>query len=348
MGGCRGTRLAAAQLPAFAATAFFGDARESPRERRRSHEHGLYEKGNTAVHSRTRKTAPFYPAGYLAIFAFGGRNPKGRWCHAWVCETEDEEAFAEERFGIIEPGRDILLPPVPTPSTRTGCWLEGDEIPEAWLETFPSTTDIMQKSLEMHPEYQRLPPDRRLLRRRDCEWELFQSIESEFWLPIIRDGFQNVETFMSTAQILSQRRKSRSGRSLEHHLSRIFAETGFLAGIDFEEQAETEMGKKPDFLFPTEAAYHDESFDSAKLRMLAVKTSMKERWSQVLREADRIQQKHLLTLQRGVPQPAFDQITAAKITLVVPKPLHNHYLKSIQPNLLTLEDFIAEVQALRF
>ena len=283
--------------------------------------------------------------GYLAIFAFGG-NPNDRWCRAWVCQSEDEEDFAEERFGTVEPGRDLTVPPVRASSTRTACWLEGDEIPEAWMETFPSPAEIMQRSFDLHPEYSQLPPDRRLISRRTCEWELFQSVESAFWLPVISGGFSDVETFLNTAQTLAQRRKARSGRSLERHLSRIFGEAGFLEGIHFDQQVETEMGNKPDFLFPSEAAYHDKSFNSTDLRMLAVKTSMKERWSQVLREAERINHKHLLTLQQGVPHSQFEQITARNITLVVPRPLHRHYLKPIRPHLQTLEDFIQEVKAL--
>lgn len=283
--------------------------------------------------------------GYLAIFAFGG-NTGSRWCHAWVCQSEDEEDFAEERFGTVEPGHDLVLPPMRTVTPRTSCWLEEDEIPNAWMETFPSPAEIMQRSFELHPEYRQLPPDRRLINRRNCEWELFQSVESAFWLPVIREGFTSVETFLSTAQTLAQRRKARSGRSLERHLSHIFGEAGFLENIHFDQQAETEMGNRPDFLFPSEAAYHDESFDSAKLRMLAAKTSMKERWSQVLREADRVHHKHLLTLQHGVPQSQFDQIQAWNIQLVVPKPLHRHYLKPIRQHLQTLEDFIAEVKVL--
>lgn len=284
-------------------------------------------------------------AGYLAIFAFGG-EPGERRCHVWVCEKEDEEEFAEERFGSVEPGRDISLPPLPRFTARNECWLPGDKIPNEWLDTFPSTAELMQRSLELRPQYRRLPPDRRLIRRRQCEWEMFQSVESAFWLPVVQEGFRDVETFLNTAQTLSQRRKARSGRSLERHLSYIFGESGFLESINFDQQAETEPGNRPDFLFPSETAYHDESFDAANLRMLAVKTSMKERWSQVLREAERIPKKHLLTLQEGVPQSQFEQITAANITLVVPKPLHRRYRPPIRPYLQTLEDFIEEVKVL--
>lgn len=66
----------------------------------------------------------------------------------------------------------------------------------------------------------------------------------------------------------------------------------------FATQAVTEGNKKPDFLFPSAGAYHDTEFPVENLRMLAVKTTCKDRWRQILNEADKIHQVHLFTLQR--------------------------------------------------
>ncbi len=52
---------------------------------------------------------------------------------------------------------------------------------------------------------------------------------------------------------------------------------------------------KPDFLFPSAGAYHDTEFPVENLRMLAVKTTCKDRWRQILNEADKIHQVHLFT-----------------------------------------------------
>ena len=45
---------------------------------------------------------------------------------------------------------------------------------------------------------------------------------------------------------------------------------------------------------------HILNFDSNKLTMLASKTTCKDRWRQILNEADRIKIKHLFTLQQGI------------------------------------------------
>ena len=42
----------------------------------------------------------------------------------------------------------------------------------------------------------------------------------------------------------------------------------------------------------------------------------------------------------------FQQITEANIRLVVPKPIHSKYPKEVQPGLMTLQEFIDEVESL--
>ena len=76
--------------------------------------------------------------------------------------------------------------------------------------------------------------------------------------------------------------------------------------------------------------------------MLAVKTTCKDRWRQILNEADRIPNKHLLTLQEGVSETQFAEMRRAGVTLVVPKPLTKSFAKAIQPHLVSLETFIRE------
>lgn len=101
-----------------------------------------------------------------------------------------------------------------------------------------------------------------------------------------------------------------------------------------------------DFLFPSEAAYKNVAFPAANLRMLAVKTTCKDRWRQVINEADRIQQKHLLTLQEGVSEGQFREMTGAGICLVVPEKLKSAYPTAIQQHLQTLESFMGDIRIL--
>ena len=139
------------------------------------------------------------------------------------------------------------------------------------------------------------------------------------------------------------RRKSRSGRSLELHAKAIFSEEGL---TKFEHDVVSERKKRPDFLFPSQEAYQDNSFPVSKLRMLAAKTTCKDRWRQVISEADRIDKKHLLTLQEGVSLNQYKEMQEAGIILVVPSPLHKKYHKDIRPDLMFFRDFVTETKLL--
>ena len=189
-------------------------------------------------------------------------------------------------------------------------------------------------------------PNKRILHRRECEFEVFRSVEEAVELPRISAGFSSLDEFVSRAQTILQRRKSRSGRSLELHARQIFVEENLREGVNFSYAPQAEGGKRPDFLFPTAAAYMDAAFPAANLRMLAVKTTCRDRWRQVLNEADRIRTKHLLTVQEGVSENQFREMTEANLKLVVPKPLIQKFPKSVQPHLQTFESFIADIRLL--
>lgn len=288
--------------------------------------------------------------GALAVFAFGKIDDAAETsCHIWVCRNRDEEDLVEDQVGPIEPGKGLAWPPSQSGLfrrprlQRANCWLSSAEIPDQWRVTFPSGAEIVRKSIELRSE-RLLAPDERLIRRRACEYEIFQSVEEAFEMPHILGGFSSIESFVARAQTILQRRKARSGRSLELHAKAIFVEESLVEGQDFAHQPESEPGKKPDFLFPSMAAYRDPAFPESRLRMLAVKTTCKDRWRQILNEADRIPNKHLLTLQEGVSETQFAEMRRAGVTLVVPKPLRRSFAKVIQPHLVSLEDFIRDAR----
>ena len=81
--------------------------------------------------------------------------------------------------------------------------------------------------------------------------------------------------------------------------------------------------------------------------MLAVKTTCRDRWRQILNEADRIPAKHLLTLQEGISESQFNEMRGAGVQLVIPAALIDKFPKSVQPHLQTLESFIGDVRLLR-
>ena len=293
--------------------------------------------------------------GALAVFSFlVGADEAATECHVWVCRHETEEDVVEDRIGPVEPGTwkvwtpdtaGLICPFESAKPPRKSCWLETHEIPPAWLEKFPTGAEIVAKTVKLK-DLHAIDADIRMMKRRECEFEVFQSLEEAIELPLIKNGFCSVDEFIARAQTVLQRRKARSGRSLELHARQIFIEEGLRENIDFSHQPESDPGKHPDFLFPSEAAYKTTTFPGSRLRMLAVKTTCKDRWRQILNEADRIKTKHLLTLQEGVSESQFKEMNEASVRLVVPSPLVGKFPASVQPNLQTLESFIGDARLL--
>jgi hypothetical protein len=102
----------------------------------------------------------------------------------------------------------------------------------------------------------------------------------------------------------------------------------------------TENRAKPDFIFPDISHYHDPVFPAIYLTMLGVKSTCKDRWRQVLSEARRIERKHLFTLEPGISENQTIEMTENKLTLVLPKGLHDSYKPVQQECLMQLEKFI--------
>jgi EcoRII C terminal/Restriction endonuclease EcoRII, N-terminal len=289
--------------------------------------------------------------GALTVFAFYRKEGKdAELCRIWIARDLDEEEAILARVGPVEPGRGIIFqaginPPkdhhAEDEPKDSSCALSEDEIPKDWLYRWPSVTTIVQFATDKLPTSKKNPPDQRLLRRHDCEFEIFLSVERAVYLPRIKEKFETVQLFVNFANTVLQRRKSRHGASLQLHTKAIFDEEQ----LPYSYNEESEGGKKPDFLFPSGAAYQDRAFPLKKLRMLAVKTTCKDRWRQVLDEAQRLKTKHLLTLQQGVSPKQYAQMKKAGIVLVVPQPIHKTFQEELRPELLTLEQFIASTKA---
>jgi len=77
--------------------------------------------------------------------------------------------------------------------------------------------------------------------------------------------------------------------------------------------------------------------------MLGVKSTSKDRWRQVLTEADRIPQKHLCTLEAGISTKQTDEMRRQQLTLVVPAGLHATYTGAQRAELVSLSQFVEMV-----
>lgn len=183
-------------------------------------------------------------------------------------------------------------------------------------------------------------PDKEILNWLDAEFQLFRTIENDRYSTRIKSPFASVEELVETANTILNRRKSRAGKSLEHHLSEVFK----TFGVTYETQAVTEDNKKPDFLFPNKKSYQNMDFDDKKLILLASKTTCKDRWRQILNEADRIKTKHLFTLQQGISKNQLEEMYKYDVCLVVPKPYLTSFPKDFQDKILSLDAFVRHVQ----
>lgn len=284
--------------------------------------------------------------GGLVVMAFYGElghdKQEGRF---WFCQNVVEEEAVEERVGVIEPGKWILLSPAEyfalEPEPHKGCALTESEIPAEWRTAFPSPQTLIERALAMAPSTSE-SVDKVLLDRRECETQLFYSVEQALIMPRLREGFTTVDDFIAYANSVTNRRKSRAGMSLELQLEAIFREQR----LPNDRGKVSEGNKRPDFLFPSADAYHDGAWPEAKLRMLAAKTTCKDRWRQILNEADRIKpNKHLITLQEGVSRAQYEEMEKAGVVLIVPQPLHEKYPQAVRPHLISLDQFIAETRA---
>lgn len=213
---------------------------------------------------------------------------------------------------------------------------------------FPSSFDMSQAARMIQFDVYRnrrltiTDPDSALLKWTEEEYRLFRAIEHDRYGGTVSRGFATVDDFIALANQVLNRRKSRAGKSLEHHLSAIFDENR----IEYTAQGVTEGNKKPDFLFPSEEAYHDMTFSIEKLCTLAAKTTCKDRWRQILNEADRLRDEHkyLCTMQQGISAAQMDEMQTEKVILVVPKPYINAYPSDRRDRIWTISRFVGYVK----
>ena len=213
----------------------------------------------------------------------------------------------------------------------------------------PSTQEMASKAREIeelvydHVEYVRKDPDRKLVSWMDVEYRLFKAAERRLYGDRISTGFAKTEDFLELANSMLNARKSRAGKSFEHHLSALF--TG--NDLSFEEQVVTERNKRPDFIFPSSRAYHDPLFSIDKLVFMAAKTTLRDRWTQIIKEADRFngRTRYLCTLQQGLPSVELDRMRRENVVLVVPKPYFHYYPPAKRAEIMTFEKFIGIVRS---
>lgn len=173
------------------------------------------------------------------------------------------------------------------------------------------------------------------------EEALFRTLERHLIADRLKKGFdEDVDAFIDFSLSVQNRRKSRAGSSLELHLEHLFAQRK----IRFSRGSITEGRSRPDFVFPGEKEYRAKEFPAASLTMLGVKSSCKERWRQILAEANRIEEKHLFTLEPSISENQTVEMKTQKVQLVIPASIHETYSAQQRGWLMKLADFMKLVE----
>ncbi len=263
--------------------------------------------------------------------------------HAYVLQSDDDidDFFAalnlspNDTNGIIPklfapPAKDQLLQ-----CFESYLKFFGDDFPTT-LQLAINARNCYNNAYAITSEQIKQNPDKEILEWLNAEFNLFKMFENNRYNERIRRPFDSVEQLVEIANTILNTRKSRAGKSLEHHLEEIFKKFN----LAFSTQAKTEKNKKPDFLFPGYDEYQNPNFDRNKLVMLASKTTCKDRWRQILNEADKIKTKHLFTLQQGISKNQLEEMYAYDVCLVVPKPNLTSFPPEFRNKIMSLNSFV--------
>jgi len=323
------------------------DARENHPTRS---EHRLYFPGNDSIDRATTGDLLIIALkpddSLLAVICKAGSTYESQISWLFGIRPDGAERFSEK---LIEDENDVEV----DLSTRYILEQLGIEVRERddthldrliarFGNEFPPTDVFSRFAREAFTECDAIhDPDGTLVYWIDKEELLFRAFEKHLISNRVREGFtDSVDDFLSYSLSVQNRRKSRAGYALENHLEEIFAANR----IHYSRGKVTENKAKPDFIFPDIHNYHTPEFPDARLTMLGVKSTCKDRWRQVLSEAARIRQKHLLTLEPAISNNQTDEMRAHHLQLVLPANLHSTYNEEQQKWLICLSEFLRIVR----
>jgi len=144
--------------------------------------------------------------------------------------------------------------------------------------------------------------------------------------------FEDMNSFLMS---IFQSRKSRAGKAFEFIIRELFSRLSY----PFAEQVDVD-GATPDFIMPSEEVFRDNPLGSI---IFTAKRTLRERWRQVVTEANKGYGFFLATLDNKVTQSQIDQAAKNKIYIVVPQALKegNETYKNA-PSVLSFEQFFEQ------
>lgn len=262
---------------------------------------------------------------------------------AFVLSTDDDIEDYLTGVGISSADTNKLIPKLSdiSPEEKISQLFAG--YLENLTTEFPQTSEVSALARQLYnkvhainAQHVKKDPDSTILKWLTTEYDLFKQLEIVRYTPILQSPFTSVDALVEFANTVLNRRKSRAGKSLEHHLSEIFD----VSSISYCSQCRTEGNSRPDFIFPTIELYRSEPVGSSLIAFLAAKTTCKDRWRQIISEADKIPLKHLFTLQQGISINQLLEMEKAKVQLVVPKPYVKSFPKEYQDKIWNLKTFV--------
>ena len=310
-----------------------------------------------------------------ASWLLGGaiKVPVGHACHWFmVIDSADEEAeLLESMFALDSDFHFGLFSPEDLPRARLN---EADQLVEelgsalrnGTLEEFIKRASAMPASEELALQAQNFwlaensrdkmdpwsmpnPGDAIMRISRDIEYSLYKraevrfraaqvlrivSAEADLVKAIVR-GFPDLDaTFLSAAQT----RKSRAGRSFEHHVGRVFRD----GDIRYEEQVVL-GNRRPDFVLPDVVTLKSTARASNDAMIVSLKTTLRERWKQL--SLERINgDVFLATVDDRVTPSAIADMADNGIYLLVPESLKKskETCYASKSNVITFRDFFDE------
>lgn len=261
----------------------------------------------------------------LWLFGFNDISHPGFSIRGELESEQDKIAFAS-RVILEQIGVDVI--------DGTDTYL--DDMISRFDGKFPSTKEFSSYARSTLKDVNALDDaDAALLSWIEREEILFRTLERYLISDQLSKGFE-VDDFLSLSLSIQNRRKSRVGYALENHVEEVFQ----VYKVYYDRTKITENKAKPDFIFPNIGKYHDSTFNPLLLTMLGVKSTCKDRWRQVLSEADRIENKHLLTLETAISENQTTEMNDRKLQLILPKPLHCTYTPNQQCWIMDVSTFI--------
>ena len=208
---------------------------------------------------------------------------------------------------------------------------------------YPTTAAMAMSAREIADDaYGRdLDPDAYLDQGLEAETRLFFAIEQQLAaveLAALTARTTEVSAILEWSTRRLNSRKSRRGRSLQRHFEALLVRER----IPFTAECTTEAPPPVDVIVPGCEAYSDPSFPVDRLRAISCKSTLKERWMEIVPEARRIETKYVLTLDERLTDNVIQALVRAKVRPFLPARVLEGYAARATHELLSSVSVLVE------